>query len=486
MKTARLIFPHQLFKNTEHFDTDVPVYLIEEYLFFTQYNFHKQKLTFHRASMKYYAHYLTTKGLEVHYIDAQHPEHDVRVLLPQLILQGLECIIFTDPTDYYLSKRLHAYSETLQVKVEESPLFFNTVEENAVYFKDKKRLLHHDFYVYQRKKLGVLVDTQLNPEGGQWSFDADNRKKYPAKQAVPVCAIPLENEYHKEAQAYVEAHYAHNLGALTGPITYPVSHAEAEIWLADFLQRRFHEFGLYEDAMLDDQHILNHSLLSPLLNVGLLDIRQTVAQILTFAAQNQVPLNSTEGLIRQLIGWREYIRAIYERNGREERTRNFWNFTKPMPATIYEASTGLAPLDITLRKTYATAYAHHIERLMVLGNYMVLAEIHPNAVYKWFMESYIDAYDWVMVPNVYGMSQYADGGLMSTKPYISGSNYILKMSNFKKGDWADTWDTLFWAFLVKHRDFFKKNMRMAMLLSTFDKWSEDKKEPILSHIERNN
>ena len=159
------------------------------------------------------------------------------------------------------------------------------------------------------------------------------------------------------------------------------------------------------------------------------------------------------------------------REGVKQRTRNFWGFTHRMPETFWTGETGIPPVDHVIRRLLKTGYSNHIERLMVLGNFMCLCEIHPDAVYEWFMALYIDAYDWVMVPNVYGMSQFADGGIMSTKPYISGSNYILKMSSYPKGDWCGIWDGLFWRFMDVHRDFFQKNPRLSMLLGTLDKMS---------------
>lgn len=159
--------------------------------------------------------------------------------------------------------------------------------------------------------------------------------------------------------------------------------------------------------------------------------------------------------------------------------KNYWNFNRKIPKSFYDGNTGIDPIDDTIKKVEKSAYGNHIERLMILGNFMVLCEFDPNEVYKWFMEVFIDSYDWVMVPNVYGMSQFADGGLMSTKPYISSSNYIIKMSDYKKGEWSDIWDGLFWSFMDKQRDFFKKNPRMRMLISSFDKMDSLKKEKLL-------
>ena len=181
----------------------------------------------------------------------------------------------------------------------------------------------------------------------------------------------------------------------------------------------------------------------------------------------------------QILGWREFIRGIYFAKSVEERTKNYWNFKRKIPNSFYDGSTNILPVDICIKKILKTGYAHHIERLMIIGNFMLLCEFNPDEVYRWFMEMFIDSYDWVMVPNVYGMSQFADGGLMSTKPYISGSSYILKMSNYKKGEWTNIWDSLFWNFIDKRRDFFIKNPRMRMLVSNFDKMDSNKKKELL-------
>jgi len=178
----------------------------------------------------------------------------------------------------------------------------------------------------------------------------------------------------------------------------------------------------------------------------------------------RVPLNALEGFVRQVMGWREFVRLVYRTHGRVQRKKNFWGFTHGIPAAFYDGSTGVEPVDHVIRQVLRTGYCHHIERLMILGNFMLLCELSPDAVYRWFMEMFIDSYDWVMVPNVYGMSQFADGGLMSTKPYISGSSYVLKMSDFKKGSWCAVWDALYWRFVDRHADFLAKNPRMAMMV----------------------
>ncbi len=261
---------------------------------------------------------------------------------------------------------------------------------------------------------------------------------------------------------------------------YPINFEQSEKWFSHFLDQKFYAFGDYEDAIVQDESILHHSLLSPLLNCGLLLPENIVREAVSFAKENDIPLNSLEGFVRQIIGWREFIRGIYELKGVDMRTKNFWGFKRKIPASFYNGTTGITPLDDSIKKALESGYCHHIERLMVIGNFMLLCEFDPDEVYKWFMELFIDAYDWVMVPNVYGMSQFSDGGFFATKPYISSSNYILKMSNYKTGDWQEIWDGLFWRFMHKQRSFFESNPRLAMLVKNLDRMSAEKLENHLS------
>jgi deoxyribodipyrimidine photolyase-related protein len=263
-----------------------------------------------------------------------------------------------------------------------------------------------------------------------------------------------------------------------------ISFQEAQQWLDDFVKNRFEQFGIYEDAIVAKEHVLHHAVLTPMLNIGLLNPQQILDTVISNAEANKIPLNSLEGFVRQIMGWREFIHLVYEREGIKQRTTNFWQFKRKIPANFWTGTTGIAPIDLTIKKILETGYSHHIERLMVLGNFMLLCEFDPNEVHQWFMELFIDAYDWVMVPNVYGMTQFADGGLMTTKPYISGSNYLMKMSDFEKGDWQPIWDGLFWRFMHVHRDFFLKNPRLGMLVKTFDKMSPEKQQMHLANANR--
>lgn len=479
MQTVKLIFPHQLFQGNPLFSVDGPIYLIEEFLFFKQVNFHKQKIAFHRATMKYYENYLLENGFSVTYIEAAEKEADIRILIAHLHNLGTTEIAMVDPVDNWLLSRIKTSCEKfkMDLNVLESPMFLNTSQDLEHFFKpSKKKFFQTEFYKQERIGKKILIDESENPIGGQWSFDAENRKKYPKGKSVVKVEFPQTDNYIREAQDYTNQHFPNNIGTLGNIINYPVGFQESEKWLNQFLENRLAEFGAYEDAIVHKELLLNHSLLSPMLNVGLLTPRQIIDQTLNYSLANGVPINSVEGFIRQIVGWREFIRGIYITKGSEERTRNCWGFTKKIPKSFYDGTTGIFPVDETIKKVLETGYCHHIERLMVLGNFMLLCEFDPDEVYRWFMELFIDSYDWVMVPNVYGMSQFADGGLMSTKPYISGSNYLMKMSDYPKGDWQLIWDALFWRFMDNHRDFFLKNPRLGMLVRTFDKWSESKKE----------
>lgn len=480
-KTAFLIFPHQLFKDVELLKIAGQLYLVEETLFFNQYKFHKQKLLLHRASMKYYETLLQQHGFSVQYTGAQHPACDVRILIDGIAACGIQEVHYYDVCDDWLQKRIVERCKHYRLEYIEhhTPLFINTKPELENYFGSRTRFFHNDFYIQQRKKTGLLLDTQQKPLGGKWSYDADNRLKYPKGKTAPTVTFPQPNEFYTEAATYVEKYYNNNYGSISSSFIYPATHAESEAWLQQFLEQRFSSFGEYEDTIVDKEAILHHSMLTPMLNIGLLLPMQVVNAATEYAAKHDVPLNCLEGFIRQIIGWREFIRGVYVYRGTLERNSNYWQYNRPLPAAFYDGSTGIYPLDNTIKKVLQTAYCHHIERLMVLGNSMLLLQIKPTDVYRWFMELFIDAYDWVMVPNVYGMSQFADGGLMATKPYVSGSSYILKMSNYLKGPWCLTWDALFWNFMNRHRQFFLSNPRIGMLVKTYDKMTSEKKAAFL-------
>lgn len=454
------IFPIHIFKNNPALQKNRPVYLVEDGRYFKDFKFHKQKLILHRASMQGYAALLRKEGYVVEYFAAEIAD-DLFVTLHQ---RKISKIHYIDPVDHVLSERLkHACNKYgFVLEMYESPAFLSEEAWLRGYFASSRKYSMASFYQAQRKRLGILVRAG-KPVGGSWSFDAENRQPLPPHTKIPLLPIYREEAFIKEAKNYISKNFADNPGACDSFI-YPVTHEQAEDWLGQFLHKRFQWFGPYEDAIDKDEVFLFHSQLSPLLNIGLLTPEYVVQEALDFAKKHHVPINSLEGFIRQIIGWREFVRAIYVLEGPAYSKHNYFKHKRTLPKTWWEGKTGIAPIDSTIKKVLNYAYVHHIERLMILGNMMLLSEYDPQHVYTWFMELFIDAYDWVMVANVFGMSQYADGGLITTKPYISGANYIIKMSNYKKGDWAELWTALYWRFLNKHKDLLAQNARMTIAL----------------------
>lgn len=483
-KTLLLIFPNHLFKQHPGLSKADEIVLIEEWLFFKQYPFHKSKLVYHRACMKAYASFLKTSGFNCKYIESHHVNSDIRVFITQL--DSSTKLLFADPCDDWLEKRIVTSCQQHKIEFESlnSPQFLNSKEELLHYQSSHIRLFQTDFYILQRKQRNILIDSKQQPIGGKWSFDHDNCARYPKGKTPPVVESNFDSTYTKEARAYIDQHFGENPGYYNKLHWYPHTFEQADIWLDEFIVNRLPEFGLYEDAIVAQAELLHHSLLTPALNCGLLTPEQILERVLKAYENNpDIPLNSVEGFIRQIIGWREFIRLVYICKGREERTKNFWEFKRPIPLSFWNGTTGIRPIDLSIKKVLQNAYCHHIERLMVLGNFMLLCEFDPDEVYRWFMVMYIDAYDWVMVPNVYGMSQFADGGLMATKPYISGSNYLKKMSDYETGKWTEIWDGLFWRFISQHRTYFSSNPRLSMMLRTWDKMDTKKQNQHLAYAQ---
>ena len=470
MADASLIFPHQLFDPHPALSKGRVVLFIEDSLLFGDdphvgLKFHQQKIVLHRASMKSYAAELERRGYLVRYIDFEIG----KTIGDHLGAKKFGTLHYCDTTDFLLEKRLRGTG--ISLRRYDSPMFLSPPGWLKDQFPQGKKPFMARFYERQRKRMGILLNEDGSPTGGQWSFDESNRKPMPKKGWLEIPADPgsRATDYTREAVAYTERNFPDHFGR-AADFNYPVSHASAEAWFEKFLEQRFRLFGDYEDAIAADERVLFHSVLTPMLNVGLLTPQKVTDRALEFAEEHGTPLNCVEGFVRQIIGWREFIRAVYELRGVESRNGIFWNFEdRPIPNACYDASTGIAPVDTAIRRALDHAYCHHIERLMLLGNFMLLCQFHPVRVYNWFMELFIDAYDWVMVPNVHGMSQFGDGGLFTTKPYISGSNYVRKMSDFKKGEWCDTWDGLFWMFVKNHEEFFRSQHRLGMMARQLDK-----------------
>ncbi|PSG98547.1 MAG: cryptochrome/photolyase family protein [Nanohaloarchaea archaeon SW_7_43_1] len=450
---VRIILPNQLFGEK----IDEESYLLEHPKYFTNFDFHKQKLMLHRASMKSYS--------EENSID-NYIEFDQDLEKP--FKENDEVEVYR-PEDREIRNWLQkmAGKHDVKLEIQESPMFVTSMDWNRDYFSDN-RFFQLDYYKKQRKRLDILVDEEGKPEGGKWSFDPENREKMPEDEEPP--EIPQFDSHHiEEAQDYVEENFPDNPGK-TENFFWPVTREQAVENLNDFLENRLEKFGKYQDAFDSDLKFGYHSLLSSSLNIGLITPEEVVEKTLEKHEEKDYPMNSLEGFVRQIIGWREYLRAVYHLKP-EMPDRDYWNNEDQIPEEFYTGETGITPVDDSVMNAVNNAYCHHIERLMVLGNMMLLLEIDPDEVYRWFMEMFIDSYEWVMVPNIYGMSQYSDPEIM-TKPYISSSNYIKKMSHYS-GDWEETWDGLYWNFISEHKEKVSEINRMGFMTSTLERMNEE-------------
>ncbi|KSU79007.1 deoxyribodipyrimidine photolyase-related protein [Pseudarthrobacter enclensis] len=496
----RLVLPHQLFEQQLHdVPQDMDFVLIEHDLLFRQYAFHAHKLVLHRASMARFARRLRGAGHDVTVL-ASTADRTSRLQLEELIRsrrpRRVTCFdVVDDWLEQDLSAALDAGGYRMRAgDVLETPNFLTDRRSIADWFGNNPARMQ-DFYVWQRRRLDVLVHNG-HPVGGKWSFDAENRKKLPKGYVPPPVSRFRAGPDSGQGELFTLARSPGSAGdqeagtSTTRPVdveraiawvaeefpeapgdpqafAWPTDAAEARTHLKEFVRERLAGFGPYEDAISAAHPFIHHGLLTPALNIGLLDPREVLAAVLDGAGE-ETPLASLEGFVRQLIGWREYMRATYRVHGRRMRTGNLLNHRNEPGAGWWDGTTGLAPVDMVISRVLATGYCHHIERLMVLGNAMSLLRIHPDAVYEWFMELFVDAYDWVMVPNVYAMSQFASGAGITTKPYASGSNYIRKMSDLPPGEWAADWDGLYWSFISDNRQVFAQNPRSRMIVSLLD------------------
>jgi deoxyribodipyrimidine photolyase-related protein len=417
--------------NTLHYDLFANnvkhVWIIEDPWYFNK-NFNRLKLVFHRASMKYFEALLRKK--------LPHVKINYGTELPMLNRQ----INIYDPIDKPMLAKLKKYYGQHLV-IHESPNFLLTRDQLDEYYQMKKNnkiQQHHVFYQWHKEKLGELV--------GVKSYDAENRKRKPKDIEAPLMPDRLKSEvlFLKEAEEYIAKKFKiYSRGPVEGLI-FPISHNGSKKQLQFFAKKKLKMFGQYQDFVDKNDSILFHSGLSPMMNVGLITTKQILKEIQKY--KSLVPIASYEGFIRQIIGWREYVRYMYIYFGERMQKSNFFGNTRKLNKDWYPGgSTGIQPVDDSINTGWKLGYLHHIPRLMIMCNFMNLSRIHPKEIYRWFMEFSVDSYEWVMVPNIYGMGTYADGGLMMRKPYLSSSKYILRMSNYsKRGQtWPDVWDKLY-------------------------------------------
>ena len=434
---------------------------------------HRRKIVFLFSAMRHFFNELEEQGYRGRYFKLDDPDnlHDFVDNAQEVFSEyQLDKIIVTEPSEYDLLMSLNASLSESKVpfEIREDNRFLITKDEFKSYADNSKTLKLEDFYRKMRLKTGYLIKDG-KPEGGKWNFDHENRKSYDGKVEIPK-RIQHENDcITKEVLALVQKEFPKRFGKLTN-FQQAVTRKQALEDLEFFTDHCLEYFGRYQDAMVKNESLLYHSRLSHLINCGLLGIREVCEKVLS--KHGIAPMASIEGFIRQIIGWREYIRGIYWLKMPEYKTANYFQAKRPLPSFYWTADCKMNCMKQVIKVTEETAYSHHIQRLMVTGNFALLCEIDPIQVHEWYLAVYDDAYEWVELPNTFGMALYADGGEMSTKPYAASGNYINKMSNFckdcsykvkeKTGPSACPFNYLYWNFLSKNKEKLASNHRLFM------------------------
>ncbi len=480
MSRALLILGNQLFDpaksplQAQNFDR---IYMREDAELCTHFRYHKLKIALFLMAMRSYADELRNCGHRVDYEKLVPSAHPYESHLKDWIKQNsISRIAVFEIEDKFFEKRIFDALQASGVEIEvlSSPMFLTSREHFQQYLKKSKKPFMRTFYEQQRKRLKIMVDEHGEPEDGRWSFDEFNRQ--PLSRRVTPAAPNLKHEspHQVEVNALISEHFSKHPGEAKD-VWFATDRVGAQKWLYQFLNERFASFGPYEDALAPHSEFVFHSVLTPYLNTGLLSPDEVVQAAIRIAKQQKLNIASVEGFIRQIIGWREFVRGIYRNFSEAQEQSNFFNHTRRLTKAWYDGTTGVEPLDHVIKKTVGLGYAHHIERLMVVGNLMLLCEVAPQEAHRWFMEMFIDSSDWVMGPNVYGMALFSDGGIFATKPYICGSNYYRKMGGYKAAPWCDAVDGLYWGFVEKHSKFFSRNPRLSMMVRTVERMDSSKK-----------
>lgn len=458
---------------------------------------HKKKIAFLFSAMRHFAAELTESGYQVDYIaldDAENSGSLQGEMERAVQRHQPEQIITTFPGEYRVLQMIKSWEKRFELPVEirADDRFLCTPEDFANWAKDRKQLRMEHFYREMRKKHKILMNGD-KPEGGQWNYDADNRKPATDELEIPQAYQAQTDEITQAVLKLVAEKFAGHFGELE-PFHFAVTRQQAKYALDKFIAERLINFGDYQDAMLQGEPWMYHSHLSFYLNCGLLDPLECVQAVENAYRKDQAPLNAVEGFIRQIIGWREYIRGVYWLKMPRYSEENFFSAKRSLPEFYWTAETRMNCLRQCILETKKNAYAHHIQRLMVLGNFALLAEIDPDQVNEWYLIVYADAYEWVELPNVSGMILFADGGFLGSKPYAAGGNYINRMSNYckschykvakKNGSDACPFNYLYWDFLMRNRKQLESNQRLGMVYKTLNRMKEDKIDAILMDSQR--
>ena len=492
MKQLRLILGDQLsdqISSLEGCDKSRDVILMCEVWEEASYvKHHKKKIAFLFSAMRHFAAELTEQGYRVRYIKLDDADNtgSLKGEVSRVLSEGgFDRVVTTFPGEYRVLQDIRSWEDSFSAPVEirGDTRFLCSPEEFESWANGRKQLRMEYFYREMRQRYSVLMDDGV-PIGGHWNYDAENRK--PPKEGLnipkPYCGVP--DEVTKEVIEMVRRRFASHFGDLE-PFYFAVTREGALEVFQLFIEERLKNFGDYQDAMVEGEPWMYHSHISFHLNCGLLNPLECIKAAENAYAEGKAPLNAVEGFIRQILGWREYIRGIYWLKMPDYAEENFFSAERKLPEFYWTAQTKMNCLRQCVTETKENAYAHHIQRLMVLGNFALLAGIDPREVNEWFLVVYADAYEWVELPNVSGMILFADGGYLASKPYAAGGSYISKMSDYcrncsykvskKNGADACPFNYLYWDFLDRNRDKLAGNHRMGMMYRTYDKMDEEKR-----------
>lgn len=449
---------------------------------------HPQKIVLILSAMRHFAAALRERGFNVQYVSLVDPDNSGSVpgelVRWQALLQPDE-IHITECGDWRLEQSLRACG--LAIQWHSDRRFLCTRDEFANWAKGKKQLRMEFFYREMRRKSGLLLNGDGTPVGGAWNFDAQNRKPLPKGLKPPLPTRFTPDAITQEVLALVAQNFSSHYGSLD-KYDYPVTHAEAQVLWAFFLDWGLAAFGDYQDAMASDEPFLFHARISAALNIGLLDLHQLCSDVASAYWSGSIPLNAAEGFIRQLIGWREYVRGVYWLKMPDYAHSNRFGNTRSLPAFYWTGDTKMNCMRQAINQSLQHAYAHHIQRLMVTGNFALLAGIAPSQICEWYLAIYMDAFDWVELPNTLGMVMHADGGYLGSKPYCASGQYIKRMSDYCRGcaykvsestsEDACPFNALYWHFLMRHRDLLLSNQRMSMIYKNLARMPESKQEAL--------
>lgn len=501
MKTLRVILGDQLsefISSLKDYDPSTDVILMcEVWNEATYVKHHKKKIAFLFSAMRHFAEALAHKGYNVEYTKLDDPDNagsfkdEVKRWLQK---HAFKRIIVTHPGEYRVLEDIRSWKDEFSIPVEirEDDRFLCSPDQFASWAKNRKQLRMEYFYREMRKKYDILMQGD-DPIGGQWNYDAENRKPPKEELNIPSPYIGKVNDITQEVMSLVYERFNDHFGDLE-PFYFAVTREDALQVLEQFIEQRLSHFGDYQDAMMQGEPWMYHSHISFYLNCGLLLPLECVQSAEKAYHQGKIPLNAVEGFIRQIIGWREYVRGIYWLKMPDYAATNFFEARRSLPDFYWTANTKMNCLRHCISETKTNAYAHHIQRLMVLGNFALLAGINPKDVNEWFLIVYADAYEWVELPNVSGMALFADGGSLASKPYAAGGSYINKMSDYckncsykvtkKNGSDACPFNYLYWDFLDRNREKLADNHRISMMYKTFDRMGEEKQKAIRDDSKR--